>query len=286
MKEIAEFIQKKNFEEFKKKYSKKYIKINIIPIIEFINESNNKKFLIGGSQGIGKSSFIHIIIKTLEKFYNKKVLGLSLDNYYLKKSERKILSKEIHPLLITRGVPGTHDIKKLINDVQNFDNDNFPFSIPVFDKLKDDRLRKQITINKKYDLLILEGWCCGAKYLEKNYLKKNINILERKFDKSFKWRNFYNKKLKNEYQSLFNLFDIKIFMKAPSFKYVLNWRLKQEANNKSKLDNVKKMNINEIKIFIQHYEKITKWMLKNSNNFADLIIKIDKKQNITSIKKN
>ena len=170
--------------------------------------------------------------------------------------------------------------------MQNFDNDNFPFSIPVFDKLKDDRLRKQITINKKYDLLILEGWCCGAKYLEKNYLKKNINILERKFDKSFKWRNFYNKKLKNEYQSLFKLFDIKIFMKAPSFKYVLNWRLKQEANNKSKLDNVKKMNINEIKIFIQHYEKITKWMLKNSNNFADLIIKIDKKQNITSIKKN
>ena len=110
--------------------------------------------------------------------------------------------------------------------------------------------------------------------------------MERKFDKSFKWRNFYNKKLKNEYQSLFNLFDIKIFMKAPSFKYVLNWRLKQEKNNKSKLDNVKKMNINEIKIFIQHYEKITKWMLKNSNNFADLIIKIDKKQNITSVKKN
>ena len=60
MKEIAEFIQKESFEEFKKKYSKKYIEMNIMPIIEFINESNNKKFLIGGSQGIGKSSFILI----------------------------------------------------------------------------------------------------------------------------------------------------------------------------------------------------------------------------------
>ena len=39
--------------------------------------------------------------------------------------------------------------------MQNFDNENFPFSIPVFDKLKDDRLRKQITINQKYDLLVL-----------------------------------------------------------------------------------------------------------------------------------
>ncbi|OUW95872.1 MAG: hypothetical protein CBD97_02230 [Pelagibacteraceae bacterium TMED237] len=286
MKEIVEFIQKEIFKKFKKKYSKKYINQHIITIIEFINESENKKFLIGGSQGIGKSSFILIIIKALEKFYDKKVLGLSLDNYYLKKNERKVLSREIHPLLLTRGVPGTHDIKKLINDVQDFDNDNYPFSIPIFDKLKDDRLRKPIEINEKYDLLILEGWCCGTKYLDKSYLKKNINILERKFDQSLKWRNFYNKKLKNEYQSLFNLFDIKIFMKAPSFKYVLNWRLKQETNNKSKLKNVKKMNINEIKRFIQHYEKITKWMLKNSNNFADLIIKIDKKQNITSIKKN
>ena len=43
------------------------------------------------------------------------------------------------------------------------------------------------------------------------------------------------------------------------------------------------MNSKEIKLFIQHYEKITKWMLKNFKEFADLVIKIDKDQIITSV---
>ena len=45
------------------------------------------------------------------------------------------------------------------------------------------------------------------------------------------------------------------------------------------------MNKKEIKIFIQHYEKITKWMLKNYNYFANFIIKINKNQKIISIAK-
>ncbi len=38
---------------------------------------------------------------------------LSIDDYYLSKIERLRISQKVHPLLITRGVPGTHDIKKL-----------------------------------------------------------------------------------------------------------------------------------------------------------------------------
>ena len=75
-------------------------------------------------------------------------------------------------------------------------------------------------------------------------------------------------------------------MKAPSFKYVLNWRLKQERKNKSQSKKSKKMNIKEIKTFIQHYEKITKWMLKNYKDFNGIILKIDKDQKINSISKN
>jgi len=89
--------------------------------------------------------------------------------------------------------------------------------------------------------------------------------------------------LNTEYKSLFNMFDIKIFLKAPSFKYVLNWRLKQERRNLSYSNKAKKMTINEIKYFIQHYEKITKWMLKNNNNSSDVVLKINKNQIIQSI---
>ena len=46
------------------------------------------------------------------------------------------------------------------------------------------------------------------------------------------------------------------------------------------------MDINEIKIFVQHYEKITKWMIKEYKKTADLVINVDKNQKIVSLKSN
>ncbi len=286
MNNTISFIQNEILKIHKKKYSKKYINKHIIPIIEFILFSKHKNFLISGSQGIGKSSLIKIISNTLVKIYNKKVLSLSLDDYYLSKIDRSSLSIREHSLLITRGVPGTHDIKKLLSDIKNYHKSYFPIISPIFDKLVDDISKKKKIIKNKSDILILEGWCCGCSPINREYLYKNINELEKKFDYNFIWRNYYNNKLKNEYKELFNLFDQKIFLKAPSFKYVLNWRLKQEVNNNSKSKKSNKMNMNEIKIFIQYYEKITKWMIKEYKKSANLVVNIDKNQKIVSLKIN
>ena len=280
---IIIYIQKEILKINKKKYSKIYVEKKILPLIYYINLSNKKKFLIGGAQGIGKTSLLILIAKVLKKYFNKEVLTINLDNYYLSKNERRKLANNKNNLLITRGVPGTHNIKKLKNDIKSFDKNNYPISLPIFDKLVDDRLKKKKIINKKCDILLLEGWCCGCNTIHKKYLYKNINYLEEKRDADLKWREFYNKKLNTEYKSLFNMFDIKIFLKAPSFKYVLNWRLKQERRNLSYSNKAKKMTINEIKYFIQHYEKITKWMLKNNNNSSDVVLKINKNQIIQSI---
>ncbi len=266
----------------KKKFPKKYISKYILPIIDNIANSKQKKILISGSQGIGKSTLLKIIENNVLKFYEKKILTLSLDDYYLSKKERLILSKKIHPLLITRGVPGTHDINKLIKDIISFQNKKYPIIKPIFDKLKDDRSRKREKIIKKADILILEGWCCGSPPIEKKYLYKNINFLEKKEDPEMIWRNFYNQKLKNEYANLFNLFGKRIFLKSPTFSYVLNWRFKQEKMM-AKKNNKKIMNKNELKYFISHYEKITKSMIKVLPKRANIVIKIDKNQRIKDL---
>ena len=57
---LAESIQQQLLEITNKKFSLKYIKQNICPIFEFINNSNKNKFLIAGSQGIGKSTLSNI----------------------------------------------------------------------------------------------------------------------------------------------------------------------------------------------------------------------------------
>ena len=283
MNALIDYIQKEIHITYNKKFSKKYIKDKLIPIINYICSSKSKKFLFGGSQGIGKSSFINIISKTIEKFYDKKILLLSLDNYYLTKKQRLLLSKKIHNLLVTRGVPGTHNIKELVKNVKQFNQEKYPITTPQFDKLIDDKIKLNKTIKTKCDILFLEGWCCGSSEIPKKFLYKNINNLEKINDPKNQWRNFYNKKLKIEYKKLFKLFDELIFLKTSSFDNVYKWRLKQEKTNQSKNKKLKRMSANEIKVFVQHYEKITKWMIKDLNKKAQIVIQFEKNHKISSI---
>ena len=224
--EINTFIQEHLKQLTNKTFSKKYISQYIAPIINNINTSKDKKFIIAGSQGAGKSTLAILFKLALEKIYKKKVMLLSIDDYYLSKKKRIMLSKKIHPLLITRGVPGTHDVVALKNDIINFQQKKFPITTPTFNKLKDDvSIKKKII--KNAEILLLEGWCCGAPSINKEYLFENINSLESKLDKNKKWRQFYNSQLKREYKKVFSLFDQEIYIQPPSFNYVIKWRYAQ-----------------------------------------------------------
>ena len=280
--EINTFIQENLKKLTNKNFSKKYISQFIIPIINKINNSKDNKFIIAGSQGAGKSTLAKIFKLVLENAYKKQVMLLSIDDYYLSKNKRKKLSKNIHPLLITRGVPGTHDIVALKNDIINFQKKKFPISAPKFNKLKDDISSKK-NIIKNAEILLLEGWCCGSSSINKKYLFQNINRLETIFDKNKKWRQYYNSQLKKDYKKVFSLFDQQIYIQPPSFSYILKWRYNQEKNNALKSRNKDFMNKKDLQKFIQHYEKLTKWMMKTMPAKADILIKIDSNQKIKKV---
>jgi len=276
-------IQKQLIEFTNIKFSKKYIETYICPIFEYIISSKKKKFLIAGSQGIGKSTLLRILENNFKTKYNKKILSLSLDDYYLTKKQRFSLSKKIHPLLLTRGVPGTHDTKKLLKHVKCFERSIYPINIPIFDKINDDRLTKLKRIKAKADILILEGWCCASPAIPTFFLKKNINQIEKMFDRGFMWRKYYNHQLQNQYAKLFKRFDEVIYLKASSFSYIKNWRLKQEKMMVKRNNYFDSMNMEQISEFIQHYEKITKWMMQVLPTKANLTINVDKNQKIKKI---
>ena len=280
--EINTFIQENLKKLTNKNFSKKYISQFIIPIINKINNSKDNKFIIAGSQGAGKSTLAKIFKLVLENAYKKKVMLLSIDDYYLSKNKRNKLSKNIHPLLITRGVPGTHDIVALKNDIINFQKKKFPISTPRFNKLKDDISSKK-NIIKNAEILLLEGWCCGSPSINKKYLFQNINRLETIFDKNKKWRQYYNSQLMKDYKKVFSLFDQQIYIQPPSFSYILKWRFAQEKNNALKSRNKDFMNKKDLQTFIQHYEKLTKWMMKTMPAKADILIKIDSNQKIKKV---
>ena len=141
-KNITTIIQRELTKLTNKKFSKKYISNYILPIINFIINSEDNKYIISGSQGAGKTTLSKLFKIIIEKIYNKKVMLISIDDYYLDKSKRYKLAKTIHPLLITRGVPGTHNIKKLQNNINQFKKRQFPIVVPTFNKLKDNISKK------------------------------------------------------------------------------------------------------------------------------------------------
>ena len=265
-----------------------------LPICKMIEEDYLKKRktrVIGltGGQGTGKSTISNILKIILKEAHGLETVIFSIDDFYKTFSERKILSKKINTLFLTRGVPGTHDTEMLYKCIKNLKNKNFKkFMIPKFDKSSDNRSPKNkwLKIKKKPNIVIFEGWCVGVEAQKNKDLIIPINKLEKQRDKKKIWRKQVNLELKKKYKKIFNLIDKLIFLKVPSFKYVFKWRLLQEQKLRITSKGKKTMTDKEIKIFIMFYERLTKHMLKTLPRTADTVIGIDEKHRLKSIKFN
>jgi len=237
---------------------------------------------ISGGQGSGKTTFVEFLKKILELKYNLKCYSISIDDIYKTKRGRFLLSKRKHKLFFTRGVPGTHDTKYLINYFKNLEDlkaSKKIFTIPKFNKAIDDRLSKKhwYRFSNKCDIILFEGWCVGATdENNKSILEKPINNLEKVEDKQCVWRKLVNNHLKKDYKILYSFIDFMIYLKAPSFKKVLEWRTLQEKKlSKFKREKNLTMNNSQLKRFVMFYERITQHMFKHMPKSADIIIPIN-----------
>ena len=97
-----------------------------------------------GGQGSGKSTISHILKIILKTGFNLNTTIFSIDDFYKTIRERKLMSKRVSPLFLTRGVPGTHDTKLLYNVLKKLKNHKFKkLLVPKFDKSNDDRFPKK-----------------------------------------------------------------------------------------------------------------------------------------------
>ena len=285
-------LQETKINKFKNK--SKMLKSYLIPICFWIVKKSNKKspLIIGlaGGQGTGKTTIASIISLILKKYFKLKVFKISIDDFYKTRNERKKISKSIHPLLMIRGVPGTHDYKIIYEFFKKIKNKKIAkFRLPKFDKSKDERYNKKFwyKIYSKPDVIIFEGWCVGAKSQKNSKLIKSINSLEKISDQNFVWRKYVNLQLKKNYKNLFKQIDEIIYLKANNFKILQKWRIKQEkvlwlkSKNKRSL---RIMNRSDIINFMQTYQRITQNMFKDAPKYASIVIKLNSNHQINSIK--
>ncbi len=274
----------------------KMLKSFLIPLCFWIAKKNKKKppLIIGlaGGQGTGKSTITFIISLILIKYFKLNVFKISIDDFYKTRKDRKILSIKKHPLLMTRGVPGTHDYRIISNFFKKVKSKNFKsYKLPKFDKSIDDRCQKKLwyKINSRPDIIILEGWCVGAKAQKNSKINKPINSLEKVKDPNLIWRKYVNTQLKTNYKNLFKQLNEIIYLKVNKFKLLQEWRIKQEKRlwlkSKNK-KNSKIMNKGDVINFMQTYQRITQNMFKDVPKYASIILNLNSNHQIKFIKYN
>ena len=273
----------------------KMLKSYLIPVCFWISKKANNKqpYFVGlaGGQGTGKTTISSLLEIILRKYFKLNVFKISIDDFYRTRKERFNLSKKVHPLLMTRGVPGTHDIKIMLDFFRKSKTKKFKsFKLPKFNKAIDDRCKKNqwYTIKKRPDVVIFEGWCVGARAEKNSTIKKSINSLEKANDAQLIWRNYVNKQLKTKYKKLYDQLDCLVYLKAKNFSLLQKWRLIQEKKlwlknkNKNKKTKNKIMSKGDVINFMQTYQRVTQNMFKFAPSYASVILNLNSNHQIKS----
>lgn len=236
---------------------------------------------VNGAQGAGKTTFSALLKVVLEIQYNMKVVSFSIDDFYLTRAEREKLAQEVHPLLITRGVPGTHNVHLCEEVISSLcmASPKTETIIPRFNKAVDDPFPQSQwdSFVGRPNVILFDGWFMGAVEQKETELLTPINDLERNEDPYCVWRRYVNSQLKDNYKSLFDKIDILVMLKVPSFDKVYEWRTLQENKLRMKTEgqkNLRVMSDDELKRFISHYERLTRFMLKEMPSRADMLFNV------------
>lgn len=247
---------------------------------------------INGPQGCGKSTTVACLQTLLEHYYGLRVAVISIDDFYLTKCERAVLADRVHPLLITRGVPGTHDITLAINTLTALRGDTSvnQLAVPRFNKAVDDRFPESDWHHcpVPVDVVLFEGWCVGATAQVSTDLATPLNELEQSEDTDGRWRGYVNKVLQTDYQDLFSLLDHLLLFKCADFSWVYQWRKQQEIENARKAERMGSstqgiMNDQQLKRFILHYERVTRQCQAVLPTIADVMIPLNEARGVSEL---
>ncbi|MBW0149141.1 hypothetical protein [Marinobacter arenosus] len=270
----------------------------ILPLVDHIvalRRRTEDAIVVGihGAQGTGKSTLTLFLREILCKHRFCPTANLSLDDIYLTRAERRELADTVHPLFITRGVPGTHDVelgRQVIEQLRSAGaNDQTP--IPAFDKSIDDRVPREDwpVFRGRASVILLEGWCLGARPEPEDALDRPINRLEADEDARGVWRHYVNDCLEGRYRQLFEEIDSLVMLKAPSMESVQEWRTLQEHKLAERIQSAPKQSVarsvaqglcimsdEEVRRFIMHYERVTRSCLQEMPERADVLIEVAK----------
>jgi D-glycerate 3-kinase len=248
----------------------------------------NATLILGvqGGQGTGKSTLACVLSLLLAQQHGLRVVQLSLDDVYLTRAERRVLAARVHPLLATRGVPGTHDVALALATLSALKTAvaGETVVVPRFDKAQDDRCPRDRwdRVEGPVDVIVFEGWCVGASPQSADDLEAPVNALEAAEDIDGRWRRYVNAQLATGYRELFEQLDYLVALQAPSFECIYRWRGLQEQKLAARLCGSRVMDEQQLARFIQHYERLTRHCLRELPARVDWLFTVDENHQISA----
>ena len=232
-------------------------------------------FAIAGLQGSGKST-LAAQVADLAKTRGLRVAILSIDDFYLGREQRQRLAREAHPLLATRGPPGTHDVGLALATMESL-RAGRATRLPRFDKLADDRLpaTQWPTAPPRCDFVMLEGWFLKTPPQDSDDLTAPINALERDEDVDGSWRRWCNAALAHDYPRLWRTIDALWFLQGPGFEVVPEWRWQQEQTLQAADPGRAAMTRAEVGRFVQFFERVSRQALHTLPAIAERTVSLD-----------
>ena len=181
---------------------------------------------IAGPQGVGKSTAMAALTGAIPGS-----VALGLDDFYLTRGERMALARNVHPLFETRGPPGTHDVALLMETLARLkaSGAEAQIAVPAFDKAADERRPEAEwpVLTGAPRVIFVEGWMMGVAADLSAPEAAPLNAVEAE-DSGGVWRAYQETQLDGPYQRLWDMADAFLYIDAPGFDAVKDWRMQQE----------------------------------------------------------
>lgn len=234
---------------------------------------------INGAQGSGKSTIATMVADALEQVHDQRAVVLGLDDFYLGLPPRYRLEREVHPLCLTRGVPGTHDVPLMIDVFNALDcaGARTRTPLPLFDKLADDRISREEwpVFEGRPGVILFEGWCVGLQADDVPEWAGQINDLEAEMDPHGEWFNWSLAALRDDYRAIWQRIELLVSIEVPDLETVIESRLQQEqglpgGEERPRMDRAAVIR------FVQHYERFTRALWASMPERADMLFRRDR----------
>lgn len=237
-----------------------------------------RTYAITGLQGTGKST-LSAQLAAAAQARGRRVAIVSIDDFYLGRRERLRLGRNVHPLLATRGPPGSHDLALALETLDAL-RAGRPARLPRFDKIADRRLPPSAwPVAKAADLVLFEGWFQKVPAQPPAALAAPINALEREQDPDATWRSYCNAALGRDYPALWNSIDRLLFLQGPGFDIVPTWRWQQEQTLQAANPGRLAMDRATVLRFVQFFERVSRQAMATLPGVADLTLRLDARRN-------